>query len=277
MNEIRSGIEQASDEELEADADALVDAALKGDPEALQVLMESGVLDDDLDADCETEDEPARMEIRVPGQDGMPSQHDIARTVLRPTLQAALTSNRLLRSSGIVGDGLNLQALIDALGEQVKLVTDGDLNRGEGMLASQAHTLDAIFNHLARKAMSAEYLNQFEAYLKLGLRAQAQCRATWEAISEIQNPRVAGYVKQANIAHNQQVNNEPQSLSTDQAAFHGPVRSGRGRYRAVRRRRHPGSEPGTRRNNCRPLCGEPEEQPPRRSSVMHLANLANEP
>ncbi len=76
------------------------------------------------------------------------------------------------------------------------------------MLASQAHTLDAIFNNLARRAINAECLNQFEQYLKLGLRAQSQCRATWEALSAIKNPPVMGYVRQANIAHGpQQVNN----------------------------------------------------------------------
>jgi hypothetical protein len=76
------------------------------------------------------------------------------------------------------------------------------------MMTTQAHTLDAIFNYLARRAKDAEYLNQFEQYLKLGLRAQSQCRATWEALSAIKNPPVAGYVNQANIAHGpQQVNN----------------------------------------------------------------------
>jgi hypothetical protein len=39
------------------------------------------------------------------------------------------------------------------------------------------------------------------------LRAQSQCRSTWEALSAIKNPPVAGYVHQANIAHTQQVNN----------------------------------------------------------------------
>jgi hypothetical protein len=75
------------------------------------------------------------------------------------------------------------------------------------MLTAQAHTLDAIFNNLATKASNAEYLNNLDTYLKLALRAQSQCRSTWEALSAIKNPPVAGYVHQANIAHTQQVNN----------------------------------------------------------------------
>ena len=42
----------------------------------------------------------------------------------------------------------------------------------------------------------------------LALKAQAQCRATLEALAEIKNPRPVSFVKQANIANGpQQVNN----------------------------------------------------------------------
>ncbi len=76
------------------------------------------------------------------------------------------------------------------------------------MLTAQAHTLDAIFNNLARRAINAKYMNELEPYLKLALRAQSQCRATWEALATIKNPPVMGYVRQANVAHGpQQVNN----------------------------------------------------------------------
>ena len=55
-----------------------------------------------------------------------------------------------------------------------------------------------------------EYLHAFEAYLKLALRAQFQCRAALETLAEIKYPRSVAVVKQANIAHgHQQVNNVP--------------------------------------------------------------------
>ena len=86
--------------------------------------------------------------------------------------------------------------------------SEGDLKRLEAMLTAQAHTLDAIFNNLARRAINTEDMNQLEPYLKLALRAQSQCRATWEALATIKNPPVMGYVRQANVAHGpQQVNN----------------------------------------------------------------------
>ena len=36
------------------------------------------------------------------------------------------------------------------LAQQAEAVNDGDLRRAHGMLIAQAHTLDAIFNNLAR-------------------------------------------------------------------------------------------------------------------------------
>jgi hypothetical protein len=128
-----------------------------------------------------------------------------ARSALSPTVQAAVTLKEYDKKFG----GLKLQGLIDGLKEQVKKSNDGDMGRAVTMLTTQAHTLDAIFNNLARKSVNAEYLDQFEQYLKLSLRAQSQCRATWEALSAIKNPPMMGYVRQANIAHGpQQVNNE---------------------------------------------------------------------
>ena len=128
----------------------------------------------------------------------------IARTVLRPTVQAAVTLKEYSKSYG----DLDLGGLIDSLIEQTRASSDGDLKRAEAMLTAQAHTLDAIFNNLARRAINAEYMDNLDRYLKLALRAQSQCRATWEALATIKNPPVAGYVRQANIAHGpQQVNN----------------------------------------------------------------------
>lgn len=64
-----------------------------------------------------------------------------------------------------------------------------------------------IFNWLAQRANDQRYLDNFETILKLSMRAQSQCRATLEALANIKNPQNVAFVKQANIAHNQQINN----------------------------------------------------------------------
>ena len=143
----------------------------------------------------------------------------IARTVLRPTVQAAVT----LKEYGKFYGDLDLGGLIDSLTEQTRASSQGDLKRAEAMLTTQAHTLDAIFNNLARRAINAEYMDNLDRYLKLALRAQSQCRATWEALATIKNPPVAGYVRQANIAHGpQQVNNASTAPDGDPRAGENP-------------------------------------------------------
>ncbi len=128
----------------------------------------------------------------------------MAQTILRPTVQAATT----LREYGKGFGDIELSALVDGLSEQAALANDGDLQRGQAMLAVQAHTLDAIFNNLARRAINAEHVDTLDRYLKLALRAQSQCRATWEALATVSSGPAAGCVGQANIAYgNLQVNN----------------------------------------------------------------------
>lgn len=134
----------------------------------------------------------------------------IARSVLRPTVQAAVTLKDYGKSYG----DLDIPGLIDALTVQTMAANDGDLGRGEAMLTAQAHVLDAIFNNLARRAINSEYMDNLDRYLKLALRAQSQCRATWETLSTMKNPPMVGYVRQANIAHgHQQVNNAPSTAA----------------------------------------------------------------
>jgi hypothetical protein len=79
-------------------------------------------------------------------------------------------------------------------------------------LAIQAHTLDTIFNELARRSAAnvGEYMEAAERYMRLALKAQSQCRATIETLAEIKNPKPVAFVQQANIANGpQQVNNGP--------------------------------------------------------------------
>ena len=47
-------------------------------------------------------------------------------------------------------------------------------------------------------------LKQYQARMMFALKAQAQCRATLEALAEIKNPRPVSFVRQANIAHGPQ-------------------------------------------------------------------------
>ena len=124
-------------------------------------------------------------------------------TLTRPQVQAAATIQKYQ------GENYEVNALARELSDQVAAVHRGDLRRTEAMLIAQAHTLDELFNNLARRSHSnvdAGYIDAGETYLRLALKAQGQCRATLETLATIKNPPV--FAKQANIANGpQQVNN----------------------------------------------------------------------
>lgn len=104
------------------------------------------------------------------------------------------------------GDNMRVSDLLHEMEKAGKEANNGKLARAEQMLVNQAIVLDAMFNNLAQRAIKAEYMKNLETYMRLSLRAQAQARATIEALAVIKNP--PPYIKQANIAQgHQQVNN----------------------------------------------------------------------
>jgi hypothetical protein len=147
-------------------------------------------------------------ELKVAPLDGETPQQTIARVALTP----ALTGGRFMAE-------LHKKAFPDAelthfvveLKKQGDMVKGGDLSRLEEMLTAQAHALDGLFYQMVRVSHAnreAGYLPASETYMKLGLRAQSQCRATAESIAAIKTPASVAFVRQANIAHGpQQVNN----------------------------------------------------------------------
>jgi len=73
---------------------------------------------------------------------------------------------------------------------------------------NQATALQTVFARLVERGMGCTEIAPFEANLRMGLRAQSQCRATLETLAAIKNPTSVSFVRQANIAHGpQQVNN----------------------------------------------------------------------
>ena len=142
----------------------------------------------------------------------------LAEVGLGPILGNTLTVQRY--AQGNLGK-LDLTECVAVMKTKMAEVNRGDLSAIENTLTGQATALDAIFNELARRAAlnMGEYLNASETYLRLALKAQAQCRATLETLAEIKSPRPVAFVKQANIANGpQQVNNgEPRGA-------HSPAR-----------------------------------------------------
>jgi len=137
----------------------------------------------------------------------------IAKMLIKPSLQAAFTIHEWENNSDTV-------SIMDALSQQIGEVNKGNMNQAEAMLLAQAHTLDALFNNLARRAKNQQYLNQLETNLRLALKAQSQCRTTLETLSAIKNPPVV-IAKQANISNgHQQINNGISATRTEKIKNH---------------------------------------------------------
>lgn len=132
------------------------------------------------------------------------TQELTARALSQPEVRAARTIQMF------EGEQLDINACADELRRQIAEVQRGGMKRPEAMLVAQAHTLDALFSSLAirSKANSQEgYLEAADRYMRLALKAQSQAVRTIETLAEIKNPRPVAFVRQANIAHTQQVNN----------------------------------------------------------------------
>ena len=126
-----------------------------------------------------------------------------AKTLTRPEIGAAAIMEKWSPNT------YDVNVLANELAVQVKAVNHGDLQRTEGMLLAQAHALDAIFVNLMRRAIGQTTMVHWEAYMRMGMKAQGQCRATLQVLADIKNPRPVAFVKQANINNGgqQQVNN----------------------------------------------------------------------
>ncbi len=130
----------------------------------------------------------------------------LSRAALSPSINAVTVIKSY--QGNLMGPEVDFNVMVDGLRETVKDVKGGDLSNLEGMLVCQATALQTMFTSLARRAERQEHLKQFNTFMVLALKAQAQSRATISALVELKHPKQATFVQQANIAHGpQQVNN----------------------------------------------------------------------
>ncbi|HWI85506.1 MAG TPA: hypothetical protein VNT42_04180 [Sphingomonas sp.] len=89
------------------------------------------------------------------------------------------------------GAAIDPQAGYEAVLAQVQAVRDGELAGLEAMLVGQATALNAIFAEMARRGQAALGRPGIaaERYLRLAMRAQAQCRATLRELSAMAKQR----------------------------------------------------------------------------------------
>jgi len=165
---------------------------------------------DDLADDSEMDDEPKQAtapRLSVELQQGETVDEAKGRVALTPEYHAA-DSIWVLNQITAFKEA-DLTTLANRLEHETTQLINGNLEKAESMLASQAHTLDALFHHLLRRfALNVGvYTTVAEKYMKLALKAQSQCRTTLDSLVSMKR-HPAELIRQTNIAHgHQQVNN----------------------------------------------------------------------
>lgn len=151
---------------------------------------------------------PGKAPLRVVETSEKSKERVHADLALSPTLNAAATVQMF--GGGSFGK-LEISETLEAVAHTVAAVRQGDMGGLEAMLVSQASALNSIFTELARRSglNMGEHIEASEKYMRLALKAQAQCRANIETLAEMKNPPLV-IARQANFANGpQQVNNAP--------------------------------------------------------------------
>ena len=140
-----------------------------------------------------------------------PSQ--ITATLTTKSVNTAFT----LKKFANVENSIEVSDFILELQKAGNEVVKGDLGRLERMLSSQAIVLDTIFNSLALKAAGAEYIKNYEVFMRLALKAQAQSRNTVEALAMLKHPQPYIQTNIGQVGHNQ-INHLEASAENSQPA-----------------------------------------------------------
>ncbi|WP_213780110.1 hypothetical protein [Caballeronia sp. dw_276] len=150
--------------------------------------------------------------VEVAGEDHAVT---LSKFATKPEVSAAATAQMF----SALTKGADVNHLVAEMNAQTAKLADGDMTRAESMLLSQAHTLDAVFNEMARRAAlnMPSYPQAAETYLRMALKAQGQCRATLQTLGDLKAPRSVAFIQQANVSNGpQQVNNGKPSRASEQ-------------------------------------------------------------
>lgn len=116
----------------------------------------------------------------------------VARSILGPDFRHAIAASQTLKAQfGSMEGAPGLGDYADVILARGDTATKGELAFASRALAAQAMTLDTIFTEMARRMAlnMGEHLAATEIYARVAMKAQAQSRATLEALAKLHQPR----------------------------------------------------------------------------------------
>ena len=136
--------------------------------------------------------DPQAVTLTVKRHDGDSDGQATARTLLHPDFRHGMALSQL--HSGFMGQfdfAPGGADYADGIAEIANGAARGDLAFTSRILAAQAVTLDHLFAEATRRmaANMGSHLPAMEIYARVALKAQANSRATLEALSKLHQPR----------------------------------------------------------------------------------------
>ncbi len=135
---------------------------------------------------------PADRPVQVDAKQGETETDTMARVMVGPYLRHGIVGTTI---SGKMVGTLPGEPKMDDFAKVIKRNANealkGDLTIASEILTAQALTLDSIFTEMARRSAinMGDYIKASETYMRVALKAQANCRATLEALAKLHQPR----------------------------------------------------------------------------------------
>jgi hypothetical protein len=146
-----------------------------------------------------------------------PQADSMAQAMVGPYLRHGVVNRELAeKMAGTLPGAPTFHDFALRIGESVERNRKAGTGFASELLTAQAISLDALFTEFARRAASAidEYPHAAEAYARLALKAQSNCRATLDTLVKLHQPR------EQTVRH-VHVNEGAQAVIADQFHHHG--------------------------------------------------------
>lgn len=156
---------------------------------------------------------------------GAPKDKTFSQLVAGVMIAPAFNGANVVQSFGkdLINDEAKFFDIADELKSTFKDVKAGNLSGMEQMLVAQATALQTMFTSLALRAQAQTHMPNLEKFMGLALKAQAQSRATIQALVELKYPRQVAFVKQLNTTTGaQQINNCTQPITRTEEKLIAP-------------------------------------------------------
>ena len=149
----------------------------------------------------------------VKGKTELETAERIAKLAVSPEMSSQRVVAASERNKGL-DEHLDIPQLMAVLKAESERLSEGKSEDVGPILANQAIALQSLFSRLTERALSQSHMSNIEAFMRLALRAQSQCRSTLETLSSL-NKAPTVFAQQANVATNQQINYAQNQLLGD--------------------------------------------------------------